>query len=152
MKIKKMTPRHILVLLLMVTPLCGQAQTRQNYVKKTTYLDENQMNGIVSYQYYDGLGRPSETATNGMGTDGKYVYTMTTYDQDGREAKKYQASVGGTTAEYQTEAELKPLSRALMCKERTAGNAKRTAQTPIQTGGPRKSGLRSRPLNSSGPR
>ena len=44
--------------------------TAQNYVKTKTYLNSSSSDYITEYQYYDGLGRPSQKCTNGLGTSG----------------------------------------------------------------------------------
>ena len=71
--------------------------TAQNYVKTKTYLSSSASNYITEYQYYDGLGRPSQKCTNGLGTSGKYVSTLTTYDSIGRELREYLPAVIGTS-------------------------------------------------------
>lgn len=52
-----------------ILPMYGQ-----NYIKKKTYLNESGTEKITDIQYFDGLGRPTLTASNGVGTSGKYVY------------------------------------------------------------------------------
>lgn len=68
----------------------------QNYVKTETCLDENETRVISEYCYYDGLGRISVSASNGISPEGKYVYTMQTYDSNGREYERWLPSVGTT--------------------------------------------------------
>lgn len=66
----------------------------QNFVKTETCLDENEARVISEYCYYDGLGRVSVCASNGISPQGKYVYTLQTYDSHGREFEKWLPSVG----------------------------------------------------------
>ena len=70
----------------------------QNYVKTETCLDESETSSIEEYSYFDGLGRKSVSASNGIASNGKYVYTMQTYDTNGREYEKWLPAVGTTTA------------------------------------------------------
>ena len=88
---------HILVIILFV-PAMALAQTpSSNYVVTETVLNADGSNRVRSVQYHDGLGRPSVLASGGMNTSGKYVYTMTEYDLQGRESKIWLASAGGSS-------------------------------------------------------
>ena len=95
----------ILLALLLVLPIDGQ-----NYVKTETCLDEGETHIVSEYNYYDGLGRRSVSASNGINTDGKYVYTMQTYDTNGREFEKWLPSVGTTTASCPSYSDFQVLS------------------------------------------
>ena len=77
--------RHIILLLLcLFTGLTGAlAQSNGNYVKTVRMLDSLQSHGIISYQFYDGWGRPYLSATDGLGMNGNYVYTLQSYDAAG---------------------------------------------------------------------
>ena len=55
--------------------------------------------GKITRQYYDGLGRPIETATD---IAGKYVYTMQTYDQKGRVSQQWLPAVGDPSLIYRS--------------------------------------------------
>jgi len=66
-------------LLLPATTLSAQT-SGQNYVLRRTMLNEQGSGSVTTVSYYDGLGRLSETATNGQGTGGRYVYTLQHYD------------------------------------------------------------------------
>lgn len=70
----------------------------QNYVKTETFLNNTGTKSVTDIQYYDGLGRPGLSASNGIGTSEKYVYTLTEYDQNGRENHKWLPVVGSSTA------------------------------------------------------
>lgn len=77
---------------------CMMAQPiTSNYVVTKTYLDNTGNSYLSDIQLFDGLGRPSLSATNGMGMMGKYVYSMTSYDYNGRESELWQPAVGTTT-------------------------------------------------------
>ena len=76
-----------------------------NFVQTTDMLSSTA--GKITRQYYDGLGRPIETATD---IAGKYVYTMQTYDQKGRVSQQWLPAVGGTDCAYMTD--IPDISRA----------------------------------------
>lgn len=88
----------ILSLIMLVMPIKCKAQSEDhNYVVSETMLNEDGSRSIKSIQYYDGLGRPSILAENGDNSSGKYLYTMTEYDQMGRESRIWLLVVGTTT-------------------------------------------------------
>lgn len=70
------------VLLSWCGSLSAQPYTR-NYVKTVTMLDEESANSITEFQYYDLLGRPDLTATNGLGENGRYAYSVVEYNEAG---------------------------------------------------------------------
>lgn len=78
--------RYILVFMAML--LSGQLLHAQpadkTYIKTTSYLDAEGTRTATSVQYYDGLGRKSVAASNGLAGNGAFSYTMMTYDQKGR--------------------------------------------------------------------
>ena len=84
-----------------ILPMYGQ-----NYIKKETYLNESGTEKITDIQYFDGLGRPTLTASNGVGTSGKYVYKLLTYDNSGRDSREYLPVVGSTTASELSESSI----------------------------------------------
>ena len=56
--------------------LTVQAQTSsKNYILEKQMLDAAGTQAITTVTYYDGLGYPEETTTNGLGGNGKFVYT-----------------------------------------------------------------------------
>ena len=71
----------------------------QNYVKTDIWLDRNHTIKTTEYQYYDGLGRKSQTTCNANNTTGKYVSTMQTYDCHGQPEQQWLPAAGGITAE-----------------------------------------------------
>ena len=77
-------------------------------LKKETYLNESGTEKITDIQYFDGLGRPTLTASNGVGTSGKYVYKLLTYDNIGRDSREYLPVVGSTTASELSESSPSP--------------------------------------------
>ena len=95
----------ILLALLLVLPIDGQ-----NYVKTETCLDEGETHIVSEYNYYDGLGRRSVSASNGINTEGKYVYTMQTYDTNGREYEQWLPAVGFMTTVYPSYSDFQSLS------------------------------------------
>ena len=91
----------ILLPILMNMPQTTSAQTAgQNYIVTETMLDANGTNKVKSVQYYDGLGRPNVLASNGVNTSGKYLYTMTEYDNMGRESKAWLPAVGTPSPDF----------------------------------------------------
>lgn len=66
-----------------------------NYVQTMDMLSST--TGKITRQYYDGLGRPVETAKN---ITGNYVYTMQTYDLKGRVSQEWLPAVGGSSPDY----------------------------------------------------
>lgn len=99
--------KHIIMLLAIwsILPIAGQ-----NYVKTENYLSEDGTRLTTGYQYYDGLGRKSVTATNGTNTSGIYVYTMQTYDANGRECEQWLPAVGTSTASCPSYLEFQTMS------------------------------------------
>lgn len=96
MRLSKLFRNFVAVAMLYVTSF--QPMTGQNYVKTKTYLDENEQNCITEFQFSDGLGRKSALASNGRGTSGNYVYTLQTYDAQGREFELWRPVIGTQTA------------------------------------------------------
>jgi len=73
----------------------------ENYILSETMLSNNGDNrSIKSVQYYDGLGRPTLLASGGMGSSGKYVYTLKQYDMCGLDSVIWLPVIGGTTPTY----------------------------------------------------
>lgn len=101
--------RYIFTLLSIWTilPIKGQ-----NYVKTENYLNEDETRQTTNYQYYDGLGRKSVAASNGTNTDSSFVYTMQTYDTNGREYEQWLPAVGTTNPSYPSYSEFQAMSRS----------------------------------------
>ncbi len=98
-----------LYLLFAIVPFVSKADA-QNYVKTETYLDVNETHATTVYDYYDGLGRKSLTASNAMNTDGKYIYTLQTYDSNGRLSEQWLPVVGTTSPSYLDRSEIASLA------------------------------------------
>ena len=77
-----------------VNPYSGNSNST-NFVQTTDMLTSS--TGNITRQYYDGIGRPVETAKY---VNGKYVYTMQTYDQKGRISQEWKPAPGGTSPDY----------------------------------------------------
>ena len=75
-------------------PFSGNNNTT-NHVETTDMLSSS--TGKITRQFYDGLGRLIETAQN---INGKYVYTMQTYDAKGRVSKIWMPAPNSTTLSY----------------------------------------------------
>ena len=80
--------KHLLTILSFVPALGMSQTTTENYVKTMTMLDANEKNSIKSVQYYNGLGYPTVSVAN-VGGNGETAYSLTTYDEAGREECKY---------------------------------------------------------------
>lgn len=76
--------KKIIILIQIALILSLRTAIGQNYVKTETFLDSNGTRKVTSIQYFDGIGRPNLSATNGLNTINKYVYTLQTYDLDGK--------------------------------------------------------------------
>ena len=79
-----------MLLLLCALTISSKAQSpTQNYVMSKEVLDVGGTHAITTVTYYDGLGYPVETATNGLGGTGKYAYTLQEHDALGREKQSW---------------------------------------------------------------
>lgn len=79
-----------MLLLLCALTISSKAQSpTQNYVMSKEVLDVDGTHAITTVTYYDGLGYPVETATNGLGGTGKYAYTLLEHDALGREKQSW---------------------------------------------------------------
>lgn len=93
----------IALLWLLAAPSLAMAQTdSMNYVR-SVYIINNSGDTITTVQYYDGLGRPTLNATNSMGKNGYYVYTLQQYDYGDRISEQSIRAYGGTTPVYTTD-------------------------------------------------
>ena len=91
----------IILLCLLLSALPSSAQdVGRNYVKSQRYLDADGARRVTTVQYFDGLGRPSQQCTDGMGTTGRYVHTAVCYDRSGRDSVVWLPAVGGTSPSY----------------------------------------------------
>lgn len=87
---------HVVLMTLLVCKAYAQSQG-ENYVLSRVFLDEEGTRSVKSVQYHDGLGRHVVTAAGGKNTTGKYVYTMTEYDLQGRESKVWNPATGNVS-------------------------------------------------------
>nr|MBP7473162.1 hypothetical protein [Prevotella sp.] len=84
-------------------PYRCMAQPDANYVKSETMLDPQQNNKITSYQFYDGLGRPYQTASDGISPNGRYVYSHKNYEGYNLIDKEWLPVVGSGIPEVKSE-------------------------------------------------
>lgn len=97
---EKIIQRHLAVLLCLFTMLTASfAQPNANYVKTVQMLDSLQSQSISSYQFCDGYGRPTLSATSGAGIYGYYTYTLQGYNLAGRVSSQCLPIVGGLSAQ-----------------------------------------------------
>ncbi len=61
----------------------------ENYIKTTTYKEENSNNPIENITYFDGLGRPIQKIEGKQTPAGKDLITHIEYDASGRQEKDY---------------------------------------------------------------
>ena len=79
-----------MLLLLCALTISSKAQSpTQNYVMSKEVLDVDGTHAITTVTYYDGLGYPVETATNGLVGTGKYAYALLEHDALGREKQSW---------------------------------------------------------------
>ena len=87
--------------------LTVQAQTSsKNYILEKQMLDAAGTQAITTVTYYDGLGYPEETTTNGLGGNGKFVYTRQEYDLPGRAVKEWIPGATSSSANYLTPSDI----------------------------------------------
>ena len=65
-----------------------------NYARTVTSIDSLNTNTIESFQFYDGLGRPSLSATNENNSHGVFTYSLLEYDAKGQPSRKWLPAVG----------------------------------------------------------
>ncbi|MCV9387439.1 RHS repeat-associated core domain-containing protein [Reichenbachiella ulvae] len=95
----------ILILVLLMTGLQGWAQD-ENYVRSTQYRATNAGSAVVTEQYFDGLGRPTQTVAKSQSPTNKDIVSVVTYDDYGRQEKTYlpytRTSAVGSDANWET--------------------------------------------------
>ncbi len=79
----------ILSALLFVAAQLNAQTTGQNYVKSETMLDSLGQRRQTTVQYYDGLGRPTQSVTNALGGNGTYMATLKELDALDRETRSW---------------------------------------------------------------
>ena len=89
------------VLLTIICVYTAGQTTTENYVKSEAFINDNG-GKVTTVQYYDGLGRPTLNATNSLGKNGIYVYTLQQYDHGDRVSEQSIRAYGGTTPVYNT--------------------------------------------------
>ena len=93
--------KSVMIYMLAFTPLSVTAQdAMHNYVQKSVMLDRKGSARITDIQYYDGLGRVVQTATNSQGNNGTFVYTSLCYDMGDRVVKETLPAAGGKTPDW----------------------------------------------------
>ena len=71
-----------------------------NAVSTERMLDGPGTRSVLTRQFYGSLGEPSTLVRGGVNTDGRYVYTATSYDRIGRENCDILSAVGGTSPDF----------------------------------------------------
>lgn len=94
----------ILLILCTLSSLDAKAQSDDNnYVIKSSMLDEQRQNVVTTVEYYDGLGCKEQVVSNGVKPENpsKTLLSRTIYDDRGNEWKKF-LPVPTTGLDYQT--------------------------------------------------
>lgn len=89
----------VIVISSMVQQLLYAQTQSQNYIVTETMLNSGGTASIMSVQYYDGLGRPTQLKTNGV-SPLNYVCTHKTYDRCGRDSVSWLAFNGGSSPSF----------------------------------------------------
>lgn len=89
---------RIFVTLVVLVMTFTSTMNSQNYIKTETFLTSSGTKEMTEIQYYDGIGRPTLSSSNGIGTEGNYTYTLKCYDTKGRVSKEYLPVVGNTNS------------------------------------------------------
>ena len=97
---------YVLFFLCALSAKADAQSLSQNYVLGKQMLDAEGTRAITSVTYYDGLGYPVETATNGFGGSGKYAYTLLEYDLPGRTKREWLAGAIGSDCSFVPSSEL----------------------------------------------
>ena len=80
---------NIFSALLFVAAQLNAQTTGQNYVKSETMLDSLGQRRQTTVQYYDGLGRPTQSVTNALGGNGTFMATLKELDALDRETRSW---------------------------------------------------------------
>ena len=80
---------NILSALLFIAAQAAAQTSSQNYVKSETMLDSLGQRRQTTVQYYDGLGRPTQSVTNALGGNGTYMATLKELDALDRETRSW---------------------------------------------------------------
>ena len=97
----------LFLLVLFPIMVIGQTPTQtENYIKTTTYKvattltpSPTDAQKVVSVNYFDGLGRPTQQVVSKQSASGKNIVTPIEYDTFGRQAKEYLPYVTQTTGQ-----------------------------------------------------
>ena len=86
----------LLSFLLPVFPHRASGQDlRENFVRCDTYLDSLGLHRTTSVQWFDGLGRPTVSATDGLGADGSVARVLREHDALGRTVREWLPGIDG---------------------------------------------------------
>ena len=80
---------NIFSALLFIAAQAAAQTSSQNYVKSETMLDSLGQRRQTTVQYYDGLGRPTQSVTNALGGNGTYMATLKELDALDRETRSW---------------------------------------------------------------
>ena len=90
--------RNIIALAVLASPVLTDiimAQESGNYILKETKISNSAK--VKSYQYFDGLGRRTAEATNGISNNGVFTYTFHEILGEQLTSRNWLPLVGGTT-------------------------------------------------------
>lgn len=77
-----------------------KAQDSTNYILSETYLSKSSK--IQQYEFFDGLGRSTITANNGIDGSGKFSYTLKKHSGEGNVVEQWLPVLGNKTIETKT--------------------------------------------------
>ncbi len=80
---------NIFSALLFIAAQAAAQTSSQNYVKSETMLDSLGVRRQTTVQYYDGLGRPTQSVTNALGGNGTFMATLKELDALDRETRSW---------------------------------------------------------------
>ena len=100
---------RIFVTVVLINVFYTLSMRGQNYVRTDTYLDDTGSCYMTEMQYYDGIGRPTLSASNGIGTNGNYTYTLQCYDGRDRISREYLPVAGSSTSSLLSESNIRSM-------------------------------------------
>ena len=101
--------KNTICLLFLLVPAHSYGQDKYNYIRSTVMLDSSATRQTTTVQYYDGLGRPIVTVSDGISGNGEKVSTAQYYDGLDRIVRQY-LPVSGDVASCYGEDDLSSLS------------------------------------------
>ena len=91
----------LLTLLLLSNPatLSGQS-AGENYINHKQMLSSDGTRYVTTVNYFDGIGRMSQTSSNGLSPTGRYAASAVEYDSRGNAVREWLPAIVGATPKY----------------------------------------------------